>query len=61
VERKAAGHARDVIAKAERTVSRNRRMRNGLIRDAILAVILAIIIAAFWKPMMLLLTAVAVP
>jgi hypothetical protein len=36
-------------------------MRNGLIRDAILAVILAIIIAAFWKPMMLLLSAVAVP
>lgn len=61
MERRAPAEARDVISKAERAASRKRRMRKGLIRDAILAVVLAIMIAAFWKPIMALLTAVAVP
>ncbi len=60
-ERRAAAHAREVIAKAERAAGRKGRSRKALIRDAVIAVVIAIIIAAFWKPMVVLLTAIAVP
>jgi hypothetical protein len=61
VERKAAADTRAIISKAERAASRKVRRRKALIRDAIIAVVVAIVIAALWKPLGLLLTAVAVP
>jgi hypothetical protein len=61
VERKAAAEARAIISRAERAASRKVRRRKALIRDAIIAVVVAIIIAALWKPLDLLLTAVPVP
>ena len=50
-----------IISKAERAAGRKGRRRKALIRDAIIAVVVAIVIAALWKPLSLLLTAVAVP
>jgi hypothetical protein len=61
VERKAAAETRAIISRAERAASRKGRRRKALIRDAIIAVVVAIIIAALWKPLSLLLTTVAVP
>jgi hypothetical protein len=61
VERKAAAETRAIISRAERAASRTGRRRKALIRDAIIALVVAIIIAALWKPLSLLLTAVAVP
>jgi type II secretory pathway component PulM len=61
VERKAVAEAREIISKAERAAGRNARRRKALIRDAVIALVVAIIIAALWKPLILLLTAVAVP
>jgi hypothetical protein len=61
VERKAAADTRAIISKVERAASRKVRRRRALIRDAIIAVVVAIIIAALWKPLSLLLTAVPVP
>ena len=57
MERKAAAEARAIISRAERAASRKVRRRKVLIRDAIIAVVVAIIIAALWKPLGLLLTA----
>ena len=61
MERKAAADTRAIISKVERAASRKVRRRRALIRDAIIAVVVAIIIAALWKPLSLLLTAVPVP
>jgi len=60
-ERKAAAEAREIISKAERAAGRKGRRRKALIRAAIIAVVVAIVIVALWKPLSLLLTAVAVP
>jgi len=48
-------------SKAERAAGGKGRWRKALIRDAIIAAVVAIVIAALWKPLSLLLTAVAVP
>jgi hypothetical protein len=60
-ERKAGAEAREIISKAERAAGRKARRRKALLRDAVIAVVVAITIAAIWKPLSLLLAAVAVP
>ncbi len=60
-ERTAAAEAREIISKAERAAGRKARRRRALVRDAVIAGVVAIILAAIWKPLGLLLTAVAVP
>jgi hypothetical protein len=47
-ERKAAAAARELVAKAERTARRARR-RRALIKDALIAIIVALILYGAWK------------
>jgi hypothetical protein len=48
-ERRAAADAREVISRAERLASRRARTRRGLIRDAVLALVIALILFGAWK------------
>jgi hypothetical protein len=48
-ERKAAADARGVISRAERLASRRARARRDLIRDAALALVIALILFGAWK------------
>jgi hypothetical protein len=47
-ERKAAEVARKLVARAERT-SRRARTRSAVIRDGLLAVVIALILFGLWK------------
>jgi hypothetical protein len=47
-ERKAAAAARELVAKAERSARRARR-RGALIKDALIAIIVALILYGAWK------------
>jgi hypothetical protein len=60
-ERKAAVETREIIAKAQRATSRRTQKRRALIRDAIVALVVAITFGVFWKQLIILLTGVAVP
>ena len=48
-ERKAASDAREVISKTERAASRSARRRGALIRDALFALAVALILFGAWK------------
>jgi hypothetical protein len=48
-ERKAAADAREVISRAERSASRRARRRRVVIRDAALALAVALILFGVWK------------
>ena len=60
-ERQAAVETREIIAKAQRATSRRAQKRRALIRDAVIALVVAITFGVFWKQLIILLTGVAVP
>jgi uncharacterized membrane protein YdbT with pleckstrin-like domain len=59
-ERKAAKQAQEIVSRAQRAASR-RRMRKTLIRDAAIAILVAILFGVAWKQIVVILTGVAVP
>jgi hypothetical protein len=48
-ERKAAADAREIVSKVERTSGRKARRRRALIRDGVVAVVIALMLFGAWK------------
>ena len=48
-ERKAAADAREIVSKVERTSGRKARRHRALIRDGVVAVVIALMLFGAWK------------
>jgi len=59
-ERNAANQAREIVLRAQRAIGR-RRMRQALIREALIAIVVALLFGVLWKQLIVLLAGVAVP
>jgi hypothetical protein len=60
-ERKAADETQAILAKARRATSRKAQTRRSLMRDMVIALVVAITFGVFWKQLIILLTGVVVP
>jgi hypothetical protein len=60
-ERKAAAAAQELVSKAERAAGQRARKRRALIRDAVFAIVLALVLFVAWKLISWLALVVAVP